>query len=263
MTPMDYTFNYTVFSLLTTGSLTSLWTVLETWVLRDGFRCPLLGATEELFPFRLLTRAQGQAWSGGSTSLLRADSCKDSLGWRARSPRPGPQPAFPGSLLLAGAAVSVFGCLPPPPRSLGDFYFLGFCQFQKIGKQLGSRGLGVEFEQWCSNPEKWHEGTWGRGGWESPWAGGGRRARRPVTLFTETWLPHTRSGARFSKTVLLKSLSFLPTLQSLPSWGVHMWWLEILYRKNTKIPFWLFHMLGKVESGPIRLFFFHPIGILL
>ena len=37
-------------------------------------------ATEELFSFCLLSRAQGQAWSGGSTSLLRTDSCRDSPG---------------------------------------------------------------------------------------------------------------------------------------------------------------------------------------
>lgn len=199
MTLMDYTFNYTVFFLLTTGRLTSLWTVLETWVLRDGFRCPLLGATEELFPFCLLTRAQGQAWSGGSTSLLRAQSCKDSLGWWVGSPQPAPESALPlpGSLLPAGAADSVFRRQPPPLRSLRDFYFLGFCQFQKIGKQLGSRGLGVEFEQWCSNLEKWEEGTWGRGGWELSWAGGGKRAPLSVPLFTPTWLSPTRSAAGF------------------------------------------------------------------
>lgn len=177
MTLTDYTFNYTVFSLLTAGRLTSLWTVLETWVLRDGFRCPLLGATEELFPFCLLTRAQGRAWSGGSTSLLRADSCKDSLGWGACSPPPAPEPAFPGSLLQAGASVPVSsGARPLLLACWVTFISWAFCQFQKIGKQLGSCGLGVEFEQWCSNPEKWQEGTWGRGGWGSRWEGGGKRA---------------------------------------------------------------------------------------
>lgn len=166
MTLADYTFNYTVFSLLTTGRLTSLWIVLETWVLRDGFQCPLLGATEELFSFCLLTRAQGQAWSGGSTSLLRTDSCKDGLGWGVCSPGLPQSPCFPwgppsdpGGLLLTPR----FGqCLQvPAPLSclLGDFYFLGFCQFQRTGKQPGSCGLGVEFEQWCSNPEKQGEGT--------------------------------------------------------------------------------------------------------
>lgn len=73
----DYTFNYTVFSLLTTGRLTSVWIVLETWVLRDGFRCPLPAAMEELFSFCLLPRAQGQGWLG-KHSLLLLVTCKDS-----------------------------------------------------------------------------------------------------------------------------------------------------------------------------------------
>lgn len=80
VTLADHTFNYTVFFLLTTGRLTALWIVLETRVLRDGFRCPLLGAIAELSSFCLLSRAQGQAWSGAGTSLLRADSCRPRLG---------------------------------------------------------------------------------------------------------------------------------------------------------------------------------------
>lgn len=95
MTLADDTFNYTVFSLLTAGRLTSLWIVLETWVLGAGFRCLLRGATEELFSFCLLSRAQGQAWSGGSTSLLRTDSCQDSPGGGTCSPQPAPEPVFP------------------------------------------------------------------------------------------------------------------------------------------------------------------------
>lgn len=58
--------------------------------------------------------------------MLRADSCKDNPGWRVGRPQPAPEPALPlpGSLLPAGAAVSVFRCLPPP-RLPGDFLFLG------------------------------------------------------------------------------------------------------------------------------------------
>lgn len=70
----DYTFNYTVFSLLTTGRLTSVWTVLETGACRDGFRCPLLAATEELFSFCLLPRAQGQlVW--GTLATCQDSTC--------------------------------------------------------------------------------------------------------------------------------------------------------------------------------------------
>lgn len=98
-----------MFSLLTTGRLTSLWIVLETWVLRDGFRCPLLGATEELFFFCLVTRGQGQALS--RTSLLRADSCKGSPCCGVCSPQPAPEPTFPGSLLPAwDSSVSLGAC---------------------------------------------------------------------------------------------------------------------------------------------------------
>lgn len=169
MTLVDYTFNYTVFSLLTTGRLTSLWIVLETWVLRDGFRCPLQGASEELFSFCLLTRAQGQAWSGGGTSLLRADSCRDSLGWGLCSPQPAPEPASPREPPSSGDCQ----CLqvPAPSFSLTGWLISWSFTSQKTRKHLGSCGLGVEFEQWWSNAEKWQVGTWGRGGWEAPWAG--------------------------------------------------------------------------------------------
>lgn len=102
----DYTLSYAVFSLLTAVRLTSLWIVLETWVLRGGFRGPLQAASEELFSFCLLSRAQRQAWSGGSTSLLRTDSCRDSPGGGACSPKPAPERVFPRASWLRWPVAS-------------------------------------------------------------------------------------------------------------------------------------------------------------
>lgn len=96
VTMADYTFNYTVFSLLTTGRLTSVWTVLETWTLRDGFWCPLLAATEELFSSAFLPEPKDRLVWG---SLV---TCKDSTcDWGVW---PSKEPASPARVSLPEAA---------------------------------------------------------------------------------------------------------------------------------------------------------------
>ena len=66
--------------------------------------------------------------------------------WAAPSPPQSPRFRFRGaSFRRELPSVSSGAC--PHLACRVTFYFLGFCQSQKIGKQLGSRGLGVEFEQ--------------------------------------------------------------------------------------------------------------------
>lgn len=67
-TPVNYPLNHSVLFINCRQS-PSVWIVLETRHLRDAFRCPLLGAAEELFSF-CLPSAQGQACSGGTLTCL-------------------------------------------------------------------------------------------------------------------------------------------------------------------------------------------------
>lgn len=48
---------------------------------------------------------------------------------------PARSPCVRGASCQPRNSISVFRCLPPLFRLLNDFYFFGFCLFQKIGKQ--------------------------------------------------------------------------------------------------------------------------------
>lgn len=152
VTMADYTFNYTVFSLSTAGRLTSVWIVLETWALRDGFRCLLLAALEEPFSFCLLPRAQGQACLGALVT------CKDrqhlqlrsEASVRSRPHQPGSPPwSCPGTAVptVADWPSFLIWCL---------VLFHKLLPTQKTGA-AGGHGLGV-LERWRANAEEWKQG---------------------------------------------------------------------------------------------------------
>lgn len=162
VTMADYTFNYTVFSLSTAGRLTSVWIVLETWALRDGFRCLLLAASEEPFSFCLLPRAQGQACLGALVT------CKDRQHLQLRSEASvRSQPHQPGS-----SPWSCPGTAIPTVADWPSFLTWRLVLFHKLlptqkTGAAGGHGLGV-LERWRLSDDvlMQRNGNRDRRGWE-------------------------------------------------------------------------------------------------
>lgn len=138
------------------------------------------------FPFYLLTRAQGQAWSRGSSSLPTWVSCKAWGVWPQGSPAPNPAPeprvAAPRdapSLGVAqerdsGSVLQICGhCF-----SFAGWLFLFLRLLLVLENREAARDLWIKSNIWAmmhNSPGKGAVDPWGWG-WESTWAGRGRCA---------------------------------------------------------------------------------------
>ena len=110
MTLADYTFNYTVFSLLTAGRLTSLWTALrpESSGLVSGAcsRKPLKSCSLSAFS----PEPKDKPGLGEALACLEQTAAETAQAEARAAPSLPQSPSFPGSLLLA-EMVSDFRCL--------------------------------------------------------------------------------------------------------------------------------------------------------
>lgn len=126
VTVAEYTFNHTVFFVTQAASPPCGSSSGPRSSMASG---PALGAAEEPLLLPSQPRRPGTAWSGAIARVWQAaaDSVRGrvSVPSLAREPRVSPCQGQPGSLQTCACSFS---------SAAWQFYFFGFCRFQKIGK---------------------------------------------------------------------------------------------------------------------------------